>query len=445
MQNFLDPFATSSRRELVEQAFASVGKKNGQSKLVFTKLYQESARLAADTADSMKRVGVQLPPLAGWPISIKDLFDVQGETTTAGSAAVRDLSPASVDAVVVRRLRRAGAAIVGKTNMTEFAFSGLGLNPHYGTPLNTWDRSAGRIPGGSSSGAAISITDGMAVAALGTDTGGSCRIPAAFNGIVGFKPSAPTVPLTGAFALSKSFDSIGPLAASVDICARVYEAISLQEMGSEIGNLRQLTFGLPSNYVLEDMDADVSEAFEEALLKMSRAGVRLAEFSMAAFDRLPALLKNGGIVAAEAFHRHRDLINSRGCEYDPRVLVRINRGAQSTAADYIELLNSRQEYIKAWHAEAEPFDALIMPTVPIVAPLLRDLEDDDEAYNRINLLALRNPTTVNASDGCSISIPCHSPGMAPVGLMITCTNGQDRRLLSIARAVEALFTPRSSK
>jgi len=430
---------TDSNRSIVDLCLARIRDPEGEGARAFTRVYDEAARLAADTADRMESLKIELPPLAGLPISIKDLFDVKGEPTLAGSRVLSDAEPASQDAEIVRRLRQAGAAIVGKTNMTEFAFSGLGINPHYGTPLNAWDRPSKRIPGGSSSGAAISITDGMAMAAIGTDTGGSCRIPAALNGLVGMKPSAQTVPMAGALPLSSSYDSVGPIAATVDICARVYSVLAghrprpLRKMDSH-----SITLGIIKNtYVLDGMGPIVSATYEKALARLSDAGARLLDVKLSVIDELPTLFGNGGLVAAEAYQWHCQLLATKDTTYDPRVSVRLKRGNLLSAADYISLLELRQRLIAKWIDEVSPYDAIVMPTVPIVAPPLSDLADD-ETYGRINLLMLRNPTIINALDGCSVSVPCHPPGEAPVGLMLACANGRDHALLAIAKMFESL-------
>ena len=431
--------ATNSKRAIVEQCLDRIHDPKGEGMRAFTRVYDEAARLAADTADKMESLGIELPPLAGLPISIKDLFDVKGEPTLAGSRVLADTKPATQDAEIVRRLRQAGAAVVGKTNMTEFAFSGLGINPHYGTPLNAWDRASKRIPGGSSSGAAISITDGMALAAIGTDTGGSCRIPAAFNGIVGMKPSAQTVPMDGTLPLSSSFDSVGPLATTVDMCALVYDVLA----GNRPRPLpsvdpRSLTLGVVKHpYVFDGMDATVGATYDKALKRLSVAGAQLRDAHLKVLDELPSIFGNGGLVAAEAFQWHRELLAAQEAGYDPRVSVRVKRGSLSSAADYVGLLVRRRQLIAQWTDEIAPYDALVMPTVPIVAPTLSELAGD-EPYGRANFLVLRNPTIVNALNGCALSIPCHTPGDAPVGLMLAYRNGHDHRLLAIAKALETL-------
>jgi aspartyl-tRNA(Asn)/glutamyl-tRNA(Gln) amidotransferase subunit A len=359
-----------------------------------------------------------------------------GESTLAGSRLLIDSTPAQADAVIVKRLRDAGAAIIGKTNMTEFAFSGLGINPHHGTPLNVWDRQNGRIPGGSSSGAAISVTDGMAMAAIGTDTGGSVRIPAALNGLVGFKPTARTVPLSGTLPLSTSFDSIGPIAHSVDMCAMLYGVLSGNHISEiEPSDIRNITIGAVKNYVLDEIDANVAASYERALSRLSSAGAKVRDIEISALDSLPTIFGNGGIVAAEAYHWHRLHLEKYAEKYDPRVQVRIERGRNTSAADYLDLLDKRTKLIALWERELTEINVVAMPTVPVIAPLLKTLAND-ENYNKNNLLILRNPTIANALDGCAISIPCLVPGDAPVGLMLASKAERDWQLLGIAKAVE---------
>jgi aspartyl-tRNA(Asn)/glutamyl-tRNA(Gln) amidotransferase subunit A len=306
---------------------------------------------------------------------------------------------------------------------------------HNGTPLNVWDRANARIPGGSSSGAAISITDGMAVASIGTDTGGSCRIPAALNGIVGMKPSARTVPMAGTLPLSPSYDSVGALAATVDMCARVYSILSDTPYAMRCVAADRLTLGVISNYVLEEVDATVAATYEAALQRLSRAGVTLRDVALPALDDLPGLFINGGLVAAEAHEWHHELLAARDNEYDARVAVRIRRGALLSSADYISLQRLRHKLVARWNEQIDAFDAVVMPTVPIVAPTVQEVSDDD-VYGRINLLMLRNPTVVNALDGCAVTLPCHEPGEAPVGLTLACANARDWDLLGMATTVE---------
>ncbi len=427
---------------LVDEALARIASPDGEGQYTFTAVHAEQARVAAVASDLLHGAGLARSPIEGLPISVKDLFDVAGETTLAGSVVLKGAAPAAADAEVVKRLRAAGAIIIGRTNMTEFAYSGLGLNPHYGTPRNPWERAVGRIPGGSSSGAAVSVADGMAVAGIGSDTGGSVRIPSALCGLTGFKPTARRVPLRGVLPLSKNLDSIGPLAPSVACCA-VLDAIMAGEAPeipapAEVRGLRLL---VPTTVALDDMDDAVAGAFRRALSALSAAGAQVREAPLPAFDRLATINTKGGFTAAEAWAWHREMIERAAGSYDPRVVSRILRGKEMLAADLIDLLEARA----AWIAEVESaivgFDALLMPTVPLVAPKIADLAASDEAYFRANGLMLRNPTLINFLDGCALSIPSHAPGDAPVGLMIAAGAMSDRRILAIGRALEACLRP----
>jgi aspartyl-tRNA(Asn)/glutamyl-tRNA(Gln) amidotransferase subunit A len=369
---------------------------------------------------------------------VKDLFDVAGEPTPAGSRVLADAAPAVAHAPVVRRVLAAGFVPVGRTNMTEFAFSGLGINPHYGTPLSPWDRAARRIPGGSSSGTGVAVADGMAAVGLGTDTGGSCRIPAAFCGISGYKPTARRVPIEGVLPLAPSLDSVGPLGVSAACCA-VVDAILAGEppMAPAALPLAGLRLAVPRNVVLDGLDDAVSGAFARALTALSTAGARIEHAVFPEFDELPAVNAAGGFAAAEAYAWHRALLAEKGGEYDPRIRVRIERGARISAADYLDLVAARARLIAAFRQRSRAFDALLMPTVPIVPPRLDELEDE-RAYNRINLHILRNTALGNFFDCCAISLPCHRPGEPPVGLMLMCDAMQDSRLFSVAAAVESV-------
>jgi len=395
----------------------------------------------ADFYDRMRQQGARLGRYAGIPVSVKDLFDIAGDTTLAGSTALKGAPAADQDATAVARLKAAGFIVIGRTNMTEFAFSGLGINPHYGTPLNPWDRATGRIPGGSSSGAAVSITDAMAYGALGTDTGGSCRIPAALCGIVGFKPTASRVPLTGAYPLSASLDSIGPLANSVACCAELDAILAAQpsvELPAPGANLtvNDLRLAVLTNNVTDDLDKAVAAGFERALRALKDAGARLTEVSLPELSELPEINRNGGLSAAESYAHHRARLATDGSRYDPRVSMRILRGSKQDAADYIELRDIRTNFMERVAKRIRKFDAVLMPTTPITAPALSELASD-EAYVRINALVLRNPSIVNFIDGCAVSIPCHESGTSPVGLSLFGLRNTDRQVLSAAAAVEA--------
>lgn len=425
--------------EMTEAAIARIDDADGEGARVFIRRFDDQARATAECADRLKQAGLIASPLAGLPISIKDLFDVAGEVTTAGSVALADSAPATSDAPVVARLRAAGAVILGCTNMTEFAFSGIGANPHYGTPKNPWDRATGRIPGGSSSGAAVAVADQMGVVSIGTDTGGSVRIPAAFCGLVGFKPTARRVPTDGAVPLSWSLDSIGPLANSVACCA-IVDAILAGEPATAPPAIpvNHLRLAVPQNFVLDGLDISVARAFQAALDRLSAAGATLVELPMSALNDIPSINAKGGLAAAEAYAWHRPILAAAADRYDPRVRVRVERGGSMTAADYIDVVQRRSQLQSQIMSQLDGFDAMVMPTVAVVAPTLAEIADDAE-FTRWNLLILRNTTVGNMLDMCSLTIPCHSPGDAPVGLMLSAPALADRRLLAIGRGVERLF------
>ncbi|MCD0499120.1 amidase [Achromobacter sp. MY14] len=428
---------------LTELALARAQDAAGEGARVFTKLYAESALAQARASDTLRAAGIVRSAVEGLPISIKDLFDIEGETTMAGSVAREGEPAADANAEVVQRLIAAGAVIIGRTNMTEFAYSGLGINPHYGTPLNPYDRGTGRIPGGSSSGAAVSVADGMAVAGIGSDTGGSVRIPAALCGLTGFKPSAWRVSMTGVLPLSANLDSIGPIAGSVRCCAEL-DAILSGDGGPvpEAMALRGLRLAVPTTLALDAMEKHVADSFAAAVAKLKEAGALVEEIAIPEFAELGNINSKGGFTAAEAWAWHRDLIARAGKRYDPRVVSRIMRGQDMSAADYLDLLDAREAWVAAVDHRIAGYDALIMPTTPIVAPAVADLVASDEAYYAANGLILRNPTLINFLDGCALSLPCHAQGTAPVGFMIAGSNGADRRILAVGLAVEALLGAR---
>jgi len=432
---------TTTSRRLVEECLARIAEPNGEGSRVFLKVHAESARVAADYHDRLRALGVTLSPWAGIPLSVKDLFDIAGDVTTAGSKALRGEPPASADCAAVARLRAVGFILIGRTNMTEFAYSGLGLNPHYGTPLNPFERHRRRAPGGSSSGAAVSIAEEMAYGALGTDTGGSCRIPAAFCGTVGFKPTACRIPVSGVFPLSPTLDSVGHLAASVACCATLDAVLANAPTAPlEPIALRARRFAIPTRYALDSLEPHVARSFERAIDQLRAAGAGVEEIPLTELDELPELNRKGGFSGAEAYAAHRERIESQGELYDPRVLVRILRGREQSAAEYLDLIRARADLQRRIEAPLAAFEAILLPTTPIIAPLLEDL-GTDEAYMRSNQMALRNTSVANFLDRCAISIPCQEPGTAPVGLMLMGPHGADRRLLGLAAAVEALVSP----
>ena len=418
-----------SRRALVEVSI----EESQKYPAVFTKLYPEAACAAAEHADAMRSAGVQVSPLAGLPVSIKDLVDVAGETTLAGSTVLKGRPPAMSDAPVVKRLRIAGAAIIGKTNMTEFAFSGVGLNPHYGTPANPADTEVARIPGGSSSGAAVSVATGLCVAGIGSDTGGSIRIPAALCGIVGFKPTARRVPTTGAIPLSTTLDTVCAMTRSVDDCILVDSIIADNPLAIPDLPLAGVRLAVPQTLMLDALDAHVAASFSAALSTLSAAGAKIVDVPFSLLTESTTLNR---FSAPEAFAWHRKLLAEHEAEYDFRVVKRIRMGESMTAADYIDMHRLRREWISRMEDALGPFDSLIMPTVPIVAPPIAELEASEDAFFKANGLLLRNTSAINLLDGCAVSLPCHENGTLPVGLMVAGPAMADRKVLAVARAIE---------
>jgi len=423
----------TSSRELVEQALARIAEPGGEGSRAFLKVHAESARAEADAADRLRKAGVRRSAVDGLPVSLKDLFDVAGDVTRAGSRVFEKL--ALQDAGAVARLRAAGAVFIGRTNMVEFAFGGVGLNPHYGTPRNPFDRKAGRVPGGSSSGAAVAQADGMCVMALGSDTRGSIRGPAALCGLVGWKPTAARVPRDGAFPLSFTLDSVGPLVNSV-ACAAAYDAVLSGEPQSAMDlDVKGIRLLLPRSSALEDLDREVGAAFEMSLSRLSKAGALITERPVPAFDRQGEYFKGGGYAGAEAYHIHRAL-QDRIADYDPRVGKRVLLGRSLSASDYLALGDLRAAYMQEVGALAAPFDAIVMPTVPCIAPTIAEADASDDDYFRWNMRILRNNGLINFLDGCAASVPCHEPGRAPVGMMVCGTAGTDRHTLAAAAAIE---------
>jgi aspartyl-tRNA(Asn)/glutamyl-tRNA(Gln) amidotransferase subunit A len=429
----LDSGRTTSR-ELVEAALARIAAPEGEGSRAFLKVYADSARAEAEHSDRLRKAGVRRSPIDGLPVSLKDLFDVAGDVTRAGSKVFAQ--QANRDAPAVARLRAAGAVFVGRTNMVEFAFGGVGLNPHYGTPRNPWDRKTGRVPGGSTSGGAVAQADGMCVMALGSDTRGSIRGPSALCGVTGWKPTARRVPREGAFPLSFTLDSVGPLANSI-ACAATYDAILAGESPAPLPELpvKGLRLLLPRCMALDDLDATVGKAFEAALARFSREGALIEEKPAPAFDRQADYFKAGGFAGAEAYHIHRPFLD-RIKEYDPRVGTRVVLGKDFSASDYLTLGDLRAAFVREVAALAAPYDAMLMPTVPCVAPTIAETEANMDDYVRWNMRILRNCGLINFLDGCAASVPCHEPGGAPVGLMVCGTSDSDRHTLAVAAALE---------
>lgn len=433
----------TTSRQLLEQALARIADPAGEGARAFLKVYAEQARAEAEHSDRLRRSGVVRSPVEGLPISVKDLFDVGGDVTRAGSKLLANAAPAAADAAAVARLRAAGAVIVGRTNMVEFAFGTTGLNPHYGTPKNPWDRKTGRVPGGSSSGAAVAQADGMCAMALGSDTRGSIRQPAALCGVTGWKPTQRRVPREGAFPLSYTLDTVGPLANSVACCA-AYDAILAGEPPAPLAAqpAKGLRLLLPRGSLIEDLDAEVGAAFDAALKKLSAAGAVITELPVPAFDRQAEYYKHGGFAGAEAYAIHRRW-QDRLAEYDPRIAKRVLLGKDISAADYVDLGLLRAEYMRTVETLAAPYDAMLMPTTPTIAPPIAAVDASDDDYFRWNFRILRNVGIVNFLDGCAVSLPCHAPGTAPVGLCVFGVAMSDRRVLAAAAAAEGVLRARA--
>lgn len=403
---------------------------------VFLKTMFDEARTVAAAADCARQ------PLAGLAVSVKDLFDIAGQTSSAGSIVLADAPAARQDATAVARLRAAGAALIGRTNMTEFAFSGVGINPHFGTPANAAATDQPRIPGGSSSGAAVSVASGAAFIGLGSDTGGSIRIPAALNGLVGFKNTARLVPLDGTIPLSSTLDTVCALTRSVRDAILAHEILAARRVTRSNAPLSSYRLAITPSFMLDGMDATVARAYERTLQTLRQAGARIEEIPLAELGELGAILSTGGFSAAESYTWHHHLLKDKAAQYDPRVLTRIERGAQMSACDYIELMQARRHWIARMETALTGFDAVLSPTVPVVAPPMAEVAPGaprDDAFFRINGLLLRNPSVVNMLDGCAISLPCHTPDELPVGLMVWQGQMRDDAVLNIAVQIEELL------
>ena len=406
---------------------------------VFTQLYADTARASAQQREAEAQAGRSLGVLHGVCITLKDNIDVAGETTMAGGVVCAGEAPALHDAPVVQRLRDAGAVVLGKTNMSEFAFSGVGINPHHGTPANPADPAHARVPGGSSSGAAVSVALGLAEVGIGTDTGGSIRIPAALCGLVGYKSTQARIPCTGVMELSRTLDTVGSITRSVRACLAVDAVLSRQPLPTDATELRGLRFAVPQTLMLDDVDATVAQAFARTLQRISKAGAQVVEIPFTALGDIAALSMPGGFSPIESYAAHHARLERGVHQIDPRVVARMVLGKGISAQDYLELHNRRHAWIAAAEQTLQGFDAMLCPTVPMVAPLTEPLLKDDEAFFKVNRLLLRNPSAINYMDGCAWSLPCHAVGDLPVGLMVSGLAGQDAHLAQVALALENLM------
>jgi aspartyl-tRNA(Asn)/glutamyl-tRNA(Gln) amidotransferase subunit A len=422
---------------LTAAALERIADPAGQGAVAFLHVDRAGASAAAAAADARRAARRPASALDGIPVSVKDLFDVAGQVTAAGSRVLSDGPPAARDAPAVARLRAAGAVLVGRTNMTEFAFSGVGLNPHFGTPLSPYDRAAGRIAGGSSSGAAVSVAEGMAAAALGSDTGGSLRIPAAFCGLAAFKPTATRVPRAGMMPLSTTLDSVGAIAPSVACCAVLDAVLAGESVVRAACDVRDLRLAVPRGVLLDELDRAVAAAFARALQRLAARGASVVEVAGDAIAAAAASGVQGVVASAEAWALHRPRFAADAARYDRRVAVRVRAGASISAPEYVQACRLRADLAASWAKECMRFDVMLAPTVACVPPPLAPLARDDRAYARADLRCLRNTSVVNALDGCALTLPCHREGEAPVGLMAFAPAGRDRALLAVGMALEA--------
>lgn len=428
---------TTSCVQRTQQALRTIADAGDEGARIFTKLYPDSALAEAIAADARADADQRLGPLDGRIVSVKDLFDVAGEATTAGSQVLRDAAPATQDAVIVQRLRAAGAVVIGKTNMTEFAFSGIGINPHYGTPGNAHD--VARIPGGSSSGAGVAVARGMCEIAIGSDTGGSIRIPSAFNGVTGFKPTQARVPREGAFPLSFSLDTVGPLATCVEDCAMTDAVLAAQPWQPlATRSVTGLRVGVPRGLLFSQAEEAVLDAFAHFLGQLQAAQALVRDADLDHWLSAPfRLQEQGTLIAAEAAHIHRQLLaDGKEDALDPLVLSRIRRGESMAAAHYVGVQQARAQLQPQLDAAIATYDVLALPTVPLLAPTIESL-NDEARFHATNMLVLRNPSVFNFYDLPAVSLPLPRPeGALPVGVMLVGQRGGDRELLAVCAAVE---------
>jgi len=397
--------------------------------------FDEALAVAGDPVQQRK-------PLASLAVSVKDLFDVQGQVTSAGSRTRSADAPAVYDCPAVARLRAAGGAIIGRTNMTEFAFSGVGVNPHFGTPANAASRGEALIPGGSSSGGAVSVATGAAFAGLGSDTAGSIRIPAALNGIVGFKNTARLVPTEGAVPLSTTLDTVCALTRTVPDAIIVHEILAARTVTRSSAPLASYRLAVVRALMLDGLDDTVASAYQRTLQQMRAAGAHVTEIELPELRELTGLMSQGGFSVAESYALHRSALAAVGDRMDPRVVARMQRGAAMSAADYIDLVHARRDWIARLQQRLQAFDAVLSPTVPLVAPTLASVApgtERDEAFFKVNGLLLRNTNVVNMFDGCALSLPCHAAGELPVGLMVWHGALRDDTVLNIGVQIELLL------
>jgi len=425
---------------VVEETLAAITAANERG--LFTLHTPERARAEAKAAAARLREGRPKSLLDGVPIAWKDLFDLAGAVTTAGSRVLAANRPAAADAPVVQQLKSAGMVTVGRVGMTEFAFSGLGLNPHYGTPRNPHGHDTPRIPGGSSSGSGVAVARGLVPVSIGTDTGGSVRIPAAFNGIVGYKSTYGRYPMEGVFPLSSSLDSLGVLSRTV-ADAVIVDAAMRGKLASEVTRVapKGVTLVVPTNVVFDEAEPEVVQQFERALDRLAAAGVTIERQRIATFDAVLELgRKHGPLVTAEAYALHEQrLAGSEAALMDQRVAARMRGGAKMTAVSVIATRDARVRLIAELRRDLGPRRMLAFPTIAHVAPAIAPLEADDALYVRINGLTLRNTMLGNFLEHCGVSLPCGTGAQGlPVGFLLSAAGGMDADLLGVALEIEPL-------
>ncbi len=429
-----------------EQAYAQIFQlaKSQAARHVFTKLFESQSMAQARLLDTLTPAQLNRCALTGWSVSVKDLYDVAGEVTLAGTRVLAQNRPALRDAPAVHRLRQAGAVVVGQTNMTELAFSGVGINPHYGTPINPCDPHLERIPGGSSSGAAVSVALGLCDAALGSDTGGSIRIPAALCGLVGFKPTQHRVTLIGTVALAPSLDTVCAMSQSVEDCIKLDRVLSKEELWIEERTLNGMRFLVPKTVVMDQLSPEVERSFEKALSYLSSQGASIEEQKCEFFNEVAQINQPGGLSPIEAWASHASGVGEQLERIDPRVVHRMLLGRDVSVAEYWSLLRRRSQWCEEVAQRIQSYDAVLCPTVPMQAPALAPLIEDDALFAEVNRLLLRNTFLFNFLDGCSLSLPMHAPDELPMGLMISSSSGGDAKVLRSAWAIERAFSTRWS-
>ena len=432
--------------ELTERTLASIAASKDPA--IFTEVLGDRAKREAEAARKRLKAGRPLSALDGIPVAWKDLFDIEGRTTTAGSIVLKSEPAAKRDASLLEAAVAAGLVTIGMTNMTEFAYSGIGLNPHYGTPRNPCDPVTARSPGGSSSGSAVAVAAGNVPLAIGTDTGGSIRVPAAFNGIVGYKTSAGHYPMTGVFPLSRTLDSLGPLAHTVEDCVLADMVLR----GELVPAARRISLDgvsilIPETLVLDGCETAVLDNFEASIERLAKAGARIKRAPMPALAAIPELIsKHGNLIGAEALQVHEVRIKGRDAvRMDQRVVKRIAMAQSMSATDLVTVLQTRAHLI----AEVNDLIAtsiLAFPTTPHVSMPIAPLEADDELFFRVNAKTLRNTMVGNFLDWCGVAIPNgkDAEGM-PTSILFSARRGGDTDVLSAALAAEPVLRPSEAR